>query len=305
VLASVSYPRPEPDDARRWTDQIDGDDAEARERLLDRVRYGLYPPGSTFKVLVAGAALRASPTNQTATAACIRLPDGRVGNYVRGVPRPVRDDPMDTVPHGTVDLRRGLIVSCNAYFAQLAVTLGPGPLLEAASLFQIDLARTSAAPGMQPSLAQAGYGQGQVIVSPLKMARVISAVAARGVVPTVSWMRSLPKEGAGKERFLSRADAVVLSQYLREAVTAGTGRMLATNATAIAGKTGTAEVQNGRAHSWFAGFAPFDSVRHRIAFAVLVEHAGYGGKTAAPVAGEIVAAARSIGWFKGPHQTDQ
>ncbi len=298
VLASVSYPWPESDDPRRLTDQIDGDDDEARERMLDRVRYGLYPPGSTFKVLVAGAALRASPTNQTATAACIRLPDGRVGNYLRGVPRPVRDDPMDTVPHGKVDLRHALVVSCNAYFAQLAMALGPGPLLDAASLFQIDLARTPTAAGLQPSLAQAGYGQGQVIVSPLKMARVISAVAARGVVPAVSWMRSTQKETAGRERFLSPADAAVLSQYLREAVTSGTGRMLASNATAIAGKTGTAEVQSGRAHSWFAGFAPFGSARHRIAFSVLVEHAGYGARTAAPIAGEIVAAARSVGWFK-------
>jgi cell division protein FtsW (lipid II flippase)/cell division protein FtsI/penicillin-binding protein 2 len=304
VLASVSYPWPEPDDPRRLTDQTDGDDVEARERLLDRVRYGLYPPGSTFKVLVAGAALRASPTNQTATAACIRLPDGRVGNYVRGVPRPVRDDPMDTVPHGKVDLRHALVVSCNAYFAQLAIALGPRPLLDAAAMFQIDLARTATAAGLQPSLAQAGYGQGQVIVSPLKMARVISAVAAHGVVPTVSWIRSTATETPDRERFLSRADAAVLSQYLREAVTAGTGRMLASNATAIAGKTGTAEVQSGRAHSWFAGFAPFGSARHRIAFSVLVEHAGYGARTAAPIAGEIVAAARGIGWFKGP-QTDQ
>ena len=59
------------------------------------------------------------------------------------------------------------------------------------------------------------------------------------------------------------------------------------NATPIAGKTGTAEVDDGRAHSWFVGFAPFGGA-HRIAFAVIVENAGYGARAAAPVAGEIV-----------------
>src|SRR5262249_48349116 len=60
---------------------------------LDRARYGLYPPGSTFKLLVAGAALRSREDGDRFI--CLRLPDGRVGNYVRGSSRPVRDDPMD------------------------------------------------------------------------------------------------------------------------------------------------------------------------------------------------------------------
>jgi cell division protein FtsW (lipid II flippase)/cell division protein FtsI/penicillin-binding protein 2 len=291
VLASVSYPWPDARDLQQGVDVIAG------ERFLDRVRYGLYPPGSTFKVLVAGAALRSTATEHR-TFACVRLADGRVGNYIHGTSRPVRDDPMDTVPHGTIDLRRALVVSCNAYFAQLAVELGPRPLLEAASLFQIGVARTPTPAGLHPSLAQAGYGQGQVIVSPLKMARVAAAVAADGVVPAISWIKTAPDDPSGTQRFLSRSDAMRLSRYLREAVTSGTGRMLASNSTAIAGKTGTAEVQDGRAHAWFAGLAPFDGDRRRIAFSILVEHAGYGGRIAAPIAGEIVTAARDIGLFR-------
>jgi cell division protein FtsI/penicillin-binding protein 2 len=85
---------------------------------------------------------------------------------------------------------------------------------------------------------------------------------------------------------------------LREVVTSGTGRTLASNPTAIAGKTGTAEVSEGRAHAWFAGFAPFDGNHRRIAIAVVVEHAGYGARTAAPVAGDIVTAARELGLFR-------
>jgi peptidoglycan glycosyltransferase len=64
----------------------------------------------------------------------------------------------------------------------------------------------------------------------------------------------------------------------------------------IAGKTGTAEVEGAPSHAWFAGFAPYGPTQgRRIAFAVLIENGGYGGRTAAPLAAEIVRAARELG----------
>jgi peptidoglycan glycosyltransferase len=107
----------------------------------------------------------------------------------------------------------------------------------------------------------------------------------------------VPPSDEPHARFLSESDATTLSRYMREAVTSGTGRTLAANPTPIAGKTGTAEVDDARAHSWFAGFAPFGGVR-QIAFSIVVENAGYGARAAAPVAGEIVNAARELGLFK-------
>ena len=68
----------------------------------------------------------------------------------------------------------------------------------------------------------------------------------------------------------------------------------------IAGKTGTAELAKGASHAWFIGFAPYDSPGRRIAFAVLVENGQYGGTAAAPIAGDIVAAASQLGFFNGP-----
>ena len=65
------------------------------------------------------AALRKDPRLAHRTYQCIRLPDGRVGNYIKGSNRPIRDDVQDQTPHGTVDMERGIVVSCNAYFAQL------------------------------------------------------------------------------------------------------------------------------------------------------------------------------------------
>ena len=293
VLASVSYPQPSIGMERGPT----ATDSDVSAALLDRVRYGLYPPGSTFKMLVAAAAMRTQAIPEGRTFACIRLPDGRVGNYVRGWTRPVRDDPMDRMPHGMVDLGHGLVVSCNAYFAQLAVALGPKPVLEAASLFGIEAARPHTEARLRRTIAHAGYGQGEVLVSPLRMARVAAAVAHDGSVVPIRWSAEAPEPTEPVQRLLPPAQARVLGRSLRDAVTSGTGRTLTGNPIPIAGKTGTAEVDGAAAHSWFAGFAPFNADR-QIAFAVIVENAGYGARSAAPIAGELVTAARELGLVK-------
>jgi cell division protein FtsW (lipid II flippase) len=291
VLASVSYPWPSGIAAAAAPDDRQAD------ALLDRVRYGVYPPGSTFKLLVAAAALRTHPELQTAAHMCVRLPGGRVGNVIKGWSRPVRDDVKDLTPHGAVDLHEGLVVSCNAYFAQLAMQLGPRPLLDAVSLFQIEAARPSTLAALRSTLPYAAYGQADVLASPLKMARVVAAIAGDGRVRPARWTADDPEATDDAPRLLGEADAQRLARYMRDVVTSGTGRTLLGNATPIAGKTGTAEVDGRPAHSWFIGFAPYGGSRP-IAFAVLVENAGYGARSAAPVAGEIVDAARELGLFR-------
>jgi peptidoglycan glycosyltransferase len=82
-----------------------------------------------------------------------------------------------------------------------------------------------------------------------------------------------------------------LASDLRDVVMNGTGSSLRHHPWRIAGKTGTAEVDGAPSHGWFVGFAPYGPAKKRIAFAIVIEHAGYGGRTAAPIAGEIVTAA--------------
>ena len=82
---------------------------------------------------------------------------------------------------------------------------------------------------------------------------------------------------------------------MRDVVIDGTGRSLRSHPWLIAGKTGTAEVAGAPSHSWFVGFAPFGQASRRIAFAVVIENAGYGGASAAPAAGELVSAAAASG----------
>lgn len=293
VLASVSYPWPSSGaEASNGPDRADG----MGEQLLDRARYGLYPPGSVFKLLIAGAALRSGGGSHSFS--CLRLPDGRVGNYVRGSGRPVRDDPMDTVPHGSTGLHAGLVVSCNAYFAQLAQALGPKAVLDAASVFQIDVSRPQTSAALKDSLAHAGYGQGQVVVSPLKMARVSGSIAAGGRAAQPRWLAGEPGTAVDAQRFLTTEDAARLGRAMRDVVLDGTGRAVKGHRVPIAGKTGTAEIAGGAAHSWFTGFAPYGGAGPQIAFAVLVENAGYGARAAAPVAAELVTAAKDFGLIK-------
>jgi peptidoglycan glycosyltransferase len=289
LLASVSYPWPSPGE----TDQrAAGEEADV-EPLLDRARYGLYPPGSTFKLITAAAALRRDADSTTQTFTCSRLPDHRVGAHVPGYTRPIRDDVLDREPHGALDLRRALVVSCNAYFAQLAVRLGPQALLDAAETADIMLARNNAVARIRDTLPQLGYGQGEVLASPLRMARIAAAIAADGGIRDVRLDASAPNPAS--QSFLSAGTARTLGRYMRDVVLDGTGRVLRTNPVAVAGKTGTAEIGGAPSHSWFIGFAPYGSANRRVAVAVILENAGYGGAVAAPAAGEIIAAAAALG----------
>jgi penicillin-binding protein A len=267
--------------------------ATPRDDLLDRARYGLYPPGSTFKLLTAAAALRRDPNAGRQAFTCSRLSDGRVGAVVTGWGRPVRDDVLDQHPHGTLDMEHALVVSCNAYFAQLAARLGPDALLDAAGRADVALAKGNAISRIRDTLPQIGYGQGEVLATPLRMARVAGAIAADGKIRDVRLDRDDRRADAGE--LMSASAARQLGSYMREAVLDGTGRSLRGHDIAIAGKTGTAELTGAPSHAWFVGFAPYGRATKRIAVAVIIENAGYGGTAAAPAAGEIVSAAAALG----------
>jgi cell division protein FtsW (lipid II flippase) len=288
LLASVSYPWPEPGDADQGA-------APREEALLDRARYGLYPPGSTFKIVTAIAALRRDPRLADAQFVCRRLPDGRVGSQIPGVPRPVRDDVLDRTPHGALRMEEAIVHSCNAYFAQLGLRVGAEALLDAAALFQIPAAQPATPARLRASLPHAAYGQGQVLATPLRMASVAASVARGGTGRPPSWILEPKPAAPDALDVLEPRLARSLAGAMRRVVTQGTGRALADAAVPVAGKTGTAELDTAASHSWFIGFAPYGSRGRTIAFAVIVEHAGYGARAAAPVAGDIVRAAREIG----------
>jgi hypothetical protein len=293
LIASVSYP---------WPDQMPpklGPD-DGIDEMLDRARYGLYPPGSTFKIVTAIAALRKDPANAQVTYECKPLGDGRVGNYVRGWGRPIRDDIADKAAHGTVNLSKGTIVSCNAFYAQLGTyRVGAESLHQTASLLGISTAAPNTAAKLKDALPQAAYGQGQVVATPFQMARVAATIAGGGIMPQGRWIidetnpRSEPPQPIIKAQL-----AGLIGQYMRGVVTSGTGRSVGGAAISIAGKTGTAELENKPSHAWFIGFAPYGGGGRKLAFAVLVENGRYGGSAAAPIAADIMSTAADLGLFQ-------
>ncbi len=264
--------------------------------MLDRARYGLYPPGSTFKIVTAIAALRLDPALASQQYQCIRLPDGRTGNYVGNSKRPIRDDSEDKRPHGTLDMARAIAVSCNAYFAQLGTyKVGPQQMLDTAKILGISVADPPTVKNLRPQMPQTSYGQGQVVVSPFQMVRVAAAVAAEGTLRAGRWVTDDSNTRTqGPQTLLPGNIAAMLAKDMRDVVASGTGMVLAKIQPEIAGKTGTAELASAPSHAWFIGFAPYNSTDKQIAFAVLAEHGHYGGTAAAPMAGEIVTAAQQL-----------
>ncbi len=299
LLAAVSYPWPE--DLRLLGAAAEEDDADegAAGALYDRARWGIYPPGSTFKIVTAIAALSKNPQTIAEKFECRGL-GGRQGNYVRGWGRPIYDDESDGASgHGSVNMEQGIVQSCNAYFAQLAVArVGAESMFQTTSQMEIEFTKSEAKAKMMESLRndlpQAAFGQGIVYTTPFQMARVAATVAGGGKMPFGRWVTDdSNKRTQEPALMLDREQADFLGRAMRGVVLRGTARRLSGSPIPIAGKTGTAENKPGEAsHSWFIGFAPYGAdARNRIAFSVIVENGGYGGSLAAPIAGEIVAAA--------------
>jgi cell division protein FtsW (lipid II flippase)/cell division protein FtsI/penicillin-binding protein 2 len=274
VLALISSPSPE----------------------LDRARYGLYPPGSTFKLVTAIAALRTDPALAHRIYNCHSLSDGRCGTRIVGWNRDIKDDIGDHA-HGTLDMSRAIAVSCNAYFAQLGVhDVGSKALADTATQLGIS---TGDSVELRHALPFAAYGQGPVLITPFKMARVAATIAAGGRMPQGRWIAddSNPRTDTAID-VLPPPQTAFIGAAMRRVVMEGTARTsMAGIAIPVAGKTGTAQLDQGEPHAWFTGFAPYvaDAGQRQIAFAVLVEHGGYGGRVAAPIARKVVEAACSVG----------
>lgn len=269
--------------------------------LLNRATQGFYPPGSTFKVVVAASAIEHGfrgtlpcPADGYTTSSYypkIRdheyYAERRAGRRWRG--------------HGDLDLDTAFIESSNVFFAQLGVQLGREALFEAGRRLHFD-EHLRLYPGTQRSgsfstgripdlgrrdlygLAQASIGQGRILATPIHMATIAAAVANRGLAVRPRLIAEDPPAPIGQ--FIAPETAARLASMMRAVVAEGTGRGIDDPRVAIAGKTGTAQNPGGAAHSWFIGFAPADAPQ--LAVAVVAEHGGYGSRTAAPIARDLL-----------------
>ncbi len=293
LLASVSYPWPE-NIASVYAAREDDKEDRNDDVLIDRARWGAYAPGSTFKIVTAIAALRQNPELVDEVFKCESL-NGRPGVMIPGYRRPVYDDESDSV-HGDVTMSAGVIKSCNPYFAQLGVKIGSKALLQTAKDLGILFAEDTTAQYLRDYLPWASFGQHPVLATPFQMARVAATIANDGTMLPGRWVIDDSDSRAKKgEEILEKQSAREIGNFMRGVVTKGTAAdaFARGEPAPIAGKTGTAQVQDKQSHSWFIGFAPFNAYR-QIAFAVIIENAGYGARFAAPAAGDVVQAALKL-----------
>lgn len=271
--------------------------ASSQSPLLDRALDGLYPPGSTFKIFTAAAALDAGTVGMDAT---FEDPGTfQVGNFT------VHDNEGEAT--GTQDLTGAFALSSNVDFAQVALGLGPDRWYDAATQWKlgepIDFTLETS-PDHLPShadmspgiLAQLGFGQADLLVTPLRMALIGATIASGGSEPRPFLVRSVRYQGGDDTvspetlaEPVSADTASEVRQMMVATVQRGTGTAAALPGVQVAGKTGTATNPAGRSHAWFVAFAPADAPR--VAVAIVVENVGYGGTYAAPIARRVIAAA--------------
>jgi peptidoglycan glycosyltransferase len=298
-----------------WS-QINAD--SAGQPLLNRAAQGIYPPGSTFKTLTAIAALEHAGAAQPDSITCPQeyQPDPSAPPVVNAV------DGLASLTGDPSSLEKVYAYSCNTAFAQYAVRLGPDLFADTARQFDIytpqrapnvygeftDLPAAASLlyvdPGFlnQPrGMADTGYGQGQLLVTPLTMAMITAAIGNDGVMmhPYVVQRITRPDGGTVVEqsvRPIRRALPAATAQVMRSDMAAvaryGFGKGISDYLPGIAvgGKSGTAEAVPGAPpHAWFIALAPLDNPRYAVA--VMVESGGEGSSVGAQLAGEVLAAA--------------
>ncbi len=275
--------------------------------LLDRATQGLYPPGSTFKVVTAAAGLDSGRiTPQTTIDAPGEL-------EIQG--QPLQND--FTENFGPIALDTALTNSVNTWFAQLGERLGADTLFEYMDAFgfnsrpAIDLPADQVyesgvysegallGRGDPVDVARIAIGQERLAVTPLQMAEVAAAVANRGrLMRPQIWSRVVDPDGRVSRRLdpseysrpIDAQTAAELTTAMEGVVSEGTGANAAIPGVAVAGKTGTAETPFNDScgggteenQAWFIGFAPADEPR--IAIAATVEcTTAFGNDVAAPI----------------------
>ena len=298
VIALVSLPSFDPDSK----------DTQALEALdhpyWNRATQGLYPPGSTFKIITAAAALEKLSSVQSRTFTC-------TGSLPVTESFTVRD--FNQAIHGDLSLDQAFLRSCNSVFASLALEMGDAALRSEAEsfgfnqnfLFRDLVVYNSSYPTAgrtREAVAASGYGQSALAATPLHMCLIAAAVAGNGTMPEPRLLKEVrTAAGARVLRFSSAAvrtvcrpeTAQTLQQMMRDVVQGGgSGYLAAVSGMDIRGKTGTAESSlNGEKinYGWFTGYNAQTALP--FAVCVLVEdipEGETGGTVAAPIARQIL-----------------
>lgn len=296
ILAMVSKPDFNPNEIDALWDGLIQD--KESTVLLNRVTQGLYPPGSTFKIVTALEYIRENPDSYGQYSYQCN------GRYSSG---------QDTINcyhgsvHGHEDFTRSFAKSCNASFANIGMKLDRtrwGQTLDGL-LFNQELPVSFAynrsklvvnADTSDSDILQASIGQGTTQITPLHLNMITCAIANGGTVMKPYLVDHVKNnEGTVIKQFspdsykelLTQTEAAALTELMTAVVESGTGTKLAGLTYTAAGKTGSAEYNNVKtdSHAWFTGFAP--AQEPEVCVTIIIEGAGSGGDYAVPIAKRI------------------
>ena len=283
--------------------------------LVNNATAGLYPPGSTFKLITASAALDTgayTPTSQFYDPGyCVEY-----GQRVYNSSAP--DSPSGHETFGNVDFSSALEHSINAVFCKIGMHIGAKTILEYAkrygfySLPPLDLPPTAInASGLYAKgrlhypkdfntvdVGRLAFGQEKMLVTPLQMALVAATIANGGVEPKPYLVQKIVAADGSTVarttpqmlgRVIKPQTAAELNQMMQLVVQGGTGISAQIPGVAVAGKTGTAELGLGNVYDpWFVSFAPANNPRFAVAVVVEKQPNGFGGSISAPIAKAIL-----------------
>lgn len=309
VKVMVSSPGYDPNDVKDpdALSALNSDDANAP--LLDRATQGAYPPGSTFKVVTAAAAIDSGQFT----------PDSVLN---ADSPKTISGTPLSNdggVSYGDIDLRTALKNSVNVVWAQVAERLGKRTMAEYMDRFgfyrlppldypanQMIASGERGANGRlipvtspQVDVGRMAIGQDKLAVTPLQMAMVVSAVANGGKLMEPHLTdRIVDPDGRTVETIkpkqwsepISEATAGQLTEMMRSVVDDGTGTAVQIPGIDIAAKTGTAQKGapgSGITQPWFVAFAPASDPQIALAVTIETSQGGSGGTVAAPIARQV------------------
>jgi peptidoglycan glycosyltransferase len=295
VLAIASVPSYDPNDFDAEFAQLRTDPSAP---LLDRALEGLYPPGSTFKIFTAAAALDSGTVSMDS-----HFEDPgylTVGDFT------LHDNESEAT--GYANLTTAFALSSNVDFAQIALKMGTDTFYDYLARwgigdsadFQLPVQRDhvptkdSIVPG---ELAQMGFGQGALLMTPLAMALIGATIADGGEEARPYLVQEIVRDGISQSSSavstlaspVSSDTAAKVTQMMVAVVQRGTGTPAQLPHVTVAGKTGTATNPLGRSHSWFVAFAP--AQHPRVAVSIVIENVGYGATYAAPIARDVLRAA--------------
>ncbi|MGN0318858.1 MAG: peptidoglycan D,D-transpeptidase FtsI family protein [Lachnospira sp.] len=295
ILAMVSNPSFDPNEADEKYDEWNSLQS-ADSVLLNRATQGLYPPGSTFKILSTLEYIRENPDYDDFLFDCSGTVSIEGGSTISC---------FDSKVHGMQNLEQSLANSCNGAFSKIGVTLDKNRLRDLCSSFffneklAVDFEYKQSIVSFDENsslseMQETAIGQGKTMITPLLNLCIISAVANNGdicrpyiVDKIVDYKGNEVKKYSTSvlRNVMSEDETEVLKKYLRSVITEGTGSAFADASYEMYGKTGSAQYdQSDNHHSWFVGFTTGDNP---IAICVILE-GGYSGGSAQVCARKIL-----------------